>query len=162
MADLVVAETQKQSRLSFTCEFKLSMVEWYYDNNKNIIRAANKLKIDIKRVRNYITGGKNIRKQKNKRKIVCSRHAQYSLLEDEILDEFREVRNLGKCIKGWWYLLKAKKIIFEKYPAVTNFKYSKCWFNGFWEVFVDGILRVKPEIIFQGALTFLGKHIKAS
>ena len=100
MADLVVAETQKQSRLSFTCEFKLSMVEWYYDNNKNIIQAANKLKIDIKRVRNYITGGKNIRKQKNKRKIVCSRHAQYSLLEDEILDEFREVRNLGKCIKG--------------------------------------------------------------
>lgn len=102
MADLVVVETQKQSRLSFTCEFKLSMVEWYYDNNNNIIQAANKLKIDIKWVRNYIAGGENIRKQTNKRKIVRSRHAQYSLLEDEILDEFREVRNLGTCIKGWW------------------------------------------------------------
>ena len=45
MADLVVAETQKQSRLSFTCEFKLSMVEWYYDNNKNIIQAQTSLKL---------------------------------------------------------------------------------------------------------------------
>lgn len=40
MADIVVVEAPKQIRHSITREFKLSVVEWYYNNNKNILPTS--------------------------------------------------------------------------------------------------------------------------
>ena len=41
MTDVVVVEAQKKTWCSFTCEFKVTIVEWYYNNNKNILQTAN-------------------------------------------------------------------------------------------------------------------------
>ena len=68
-------------------------------------------------MRNWISEGDNIRKQKSKRKNVEGSKALYPLLVEELLRQFREQRNLGKML--------------EKYPTVTNFKYSNRWFNLF-------------------------------
>ena len=84
MADIVVVEAQKQTRPSFTREFKLSVVEWYYNNNKNIFQATNKFRVDRKQMRNWIAGKENIRKQKSKSKNVRERKAQYHPLEKEL------------------------------------------------------------------------------
>ena len=40
MADIVAVEVPKQTRHSITGEFKLSVVEWYYNNNKNILPTS--------------------------------------------------------------------------------------------------------------------------
>ena len=44
MADLVVVEKQKQTGRLFTREFKLSIVEWYYNNDTDILQTANMFK----------------------------------------------------------------------------------------------------------------------
>ena len=54
MADIVVVEKQKQTRRSFTREFKLSVIEWYYNNDNNILQTASKFKGDRKQIRNWI------------------------------------------------------------------------------------------------------------
>lgn len=82
-------------------KFKLCVVEWYYNNNKNILQTANKFKVDRKQIRNWTSGEENIRKQKNKSKNARGRTVIYPLLEEEILRQFSEQRNLGKRIKRW-------------------------------------------------------------
>lgn len=79
----------------------LCVVEWYYNNNKNILQTANKFKVDRKQIRNWTSGEENIRKQKNKSKNARGRTVIYPLLEEEILRQFSEQRNLGKRIKRW-------------------------------------------------------------
>ena len=41
---------QKQTGRWFTPEYKLSVVEWCYNNDKDILQIANKSKIDRKQV----------------------------------------------------------------------------------------------------------------
>ena len=55
---------------------------------------------------------------------------QNHLLEEELLRQFRQQRNLGKSVKKWWFLSRVKKIMLPKYPTVTNFKLNRR-FNGF-------------------------------
>ena len=45
---------QKQIRRSFTREFKLSVIEWYCNNDNNILQTASKFKGDRKQIRNWI------------------------------------------------------------------------------------------------------------
>ena len=108
MTDIVVVEARKQTRRLFIREFKLGAVEQYYNNEKKIQQVINKSKVIRKQIRNWIAE-ENIRKQKNKSKIVRGRKAHYSLLEEELLRQFREQRNLGEIMKRWWFLSKAKK-----------------------------------------------------
>ena len=55
VADLDVAETQKQTRRLFKL-VNLSAAEWYYNNDKHVLQTANKFKIDRKQVRIWVTG----------------------------------------------------------------------------------------------------------
>ena len=55
MADIVVVEAQKQTRRSFTREFKLSVIECYYNNDNNILQTPSNFKGDRKQIRNWIT-----------------------------------------------------------------------------------------------------------
>ena len=114
MADIVAVKAQKQTRLSFTREFKLSVVEWYCNNDKSISQTGNKFKVDRTQIRNWIAGEENIRKHKSKSKKVQGSKPQCSLLEEELLRQFCEQRNLGKSIKRCCFLLKAKKLMSEK------------------------------------------------
>ena len=81
---------KKQTRRLSTCEFKLSLVEWYYKKDNNILQTVNKFKVDRKQIRNWTAGNK----------ILESRKAQYPLLEQELSQQFCEQRNLGKSIKN--------------------------------------------------------------
>ena len=61
MADVVVVEMQKQTRRSFTHEFKFRVVEWYFSNSKKILQTTNKFKIDKKQASTWIAGEENIK-----------------------------------------------------------------------------------------------------
>ena len=53
MADVVVVDAQKQTRQSLTGEFKLSIVEWYCNNDQNILQTANNFKVHRKQMRDW-------------------------------------------------------------------------------------------------------------
>ena len=87
------------------------------------IATTNKFKVNRKQIKNWLAGKENIKKQKSKSKNVWGRKSQYPLLEEELLRKFREQRNVGKSIKKWWFLSKAKNVMLEKHPFATIFKY---------------------------------------
>ena len=43
----------KSSRRSFSREFKLKAIHYYYDNRKNVNQTSNKFKVDTKQIRNW-------------------------------------------------------------------------------------------------------------
>ena len=44
----------KSSRRSFTEEFQLKAIHYYYGNGKNVRQASNKFKVDRKQIRNWV------------------------------------------------------------------------------------------------------------
>lgn len=127
----VANSSPKASRRSFTWEFKLSVIQWFYSHNKNILQTASYFKIDRKQVRQWIRNEEKIRKQKRKSKSVRGRKAKYPLLEKKLLEEFSERRSQGKIVKKWWFISRAKKLLKELNPNETTFKFFDRWFAGF-------------------------------
>lgn len=125
----------RASRRSFTREFKLSVVQWFHSHGKNILRTSSNFKVDRKQVRQWIKNEEQIRKQKGTSKSVRGRKALYPLLEKRLIEEFSERRALGKIVKKWWFISRAKTLIKELYPnadnEATTFKFSDRWFSGF-------------------------------
>lgn len=93
----VADSSAKATRRSFTREFKLSVIQWFHSNDKNILRTASYFKIDRKQVRQWIKNEEKIRKQK--RKSVRGRKEMYPLFEKKLFEEFSERRAQGKIVK---------------------------------------------------------------
>ena len=129
MADADVST--KQTRRAFSREFKLSVVQWFHSNNKNVLQTSNHFKIDRKQVRTWIKAEKKIRKQKSKSMNGRGRKAYFPRMEEKLVQRFKEQRKKGKTVKKWWFLSIARKIMNEEYPKSIVFKYSNKWFNGF-------------------------------
>ena len=55
----------------------------------------------------------------------------YPLFEKKLFEEFSERRAQGKIVKKWWFISRAKKLLNELHPDITNFKFSDRWFAGF-------------------------------
>jgi transposase-like protein len=127
----VADPSAKATRCSFTREFKLSVIQWFHSNDKNILRTASYFKIDRKQVRQWIKNEEKIRKQKRKSKTVRGRKEMYPLFEKKLFEEFSERRAQGKIVKKWWFISRAKKLLNELHPDITNFKFSDRWFAGF-------------------------------
>ena len=129
MADADVST--KQTRRAFSREFKLSVVQWFHSNNKNVLQTSNHFKIDRKQLRTWIKAEKKIRKQKSKSMNERGRKAYFPRMEEKLVQQFKEQRKKGKTVKKWWFLSIARKIMNEEYSKNIVFKYSNRWFNGF-------------------------------
>ena len=117
------------TRKSYSREFKLETVKWFYDNEKNMNRTSNKIEVDRKQVRNWINHEDTITQQKPKS--FSKRHGKvmYPMLEKELHTKFTEMRTIGKRVKRWWFNNKAKHIMQELCPDnVDEFKMSNKWF----------------------------------
>ena len=119
-------------RRSFTREFKLESVRWYYENGKNINKTSNHFTVDRKRIRDWIKSEDSIRQSKNGSRSNRIGRVKYPLLEKELYKQFIEMRDTGKRVKRWWFNSKAKTMISEFYPDDDGeFKMSDRWFQGF-------------------------------
>ena len=124
MAVIAVVETQKRNRRFFTPEFKFSLIEWYYNNGKNILLIANKFKVDRKQISNWITGKENIRKPKSKSKNVRGRKAQYPLLEEELfLTNLQVTKSWEQYIKMVCFYQKQRKSCWKNTHLWLIFNY---------------------------------------
>ena len=111
------------TRKSYSREFRLETVKWFYDNEKNMNRTSNKIEVDRKQVRNWINHEDTIRQQKPKSFSKGHGKVMYPMLEKELYTKFTEMRTIGKRVKRWWFNSKAKHVMQELYPDnVDEFK----------------------------------------
>ena len=118
-------------RRSFTREFKLESVRWYYENGKNINKTSNHFTVDRKRIRDWIKSKDSIRQSKNGSRSNRIGRVKYLLLEKELYKQFIEMRDTGKRVKRWWFNSEAKTMISKFYPdGDGEFIMSNRWFWG--------------------------------
>ena len=91
-------KTQKV-RKNYRREFKLKVIKWFYDNERNVARTAFQFEIDRKMVRRWVDNEFKIRGSKEKsKKIKSGRTAAYPDAERALFAEFSKLRS-GRSAK---------------------------------------------------------------
>ena len=118
-SQLTLTGTPATEKVSSTREFKLSVIAFYRQNmnTKTILRlAASEEKIQ--------------KCPKGLRHLPKDRPAMHPEVEAALHAEFREMRQKGLKVKGYWFKLRARQLLEEKEPGAT-FQFSNGWFDQF-------------------------------
>ena len=121
--------TEKVSRESYTREFKLSVIAFYRQNN--LYQTSKKFSLNTKTVLRWAASEEKIQKcPKGLRHLPKDRPAMHPEVEAALHAEFREMRQKGLKVKGYWFKLRARQLLEEKEPGAT-FQFSNRWFDRF-------------------------------
>ena len=85
-------------RRSFTKEQKISCVELYFENGKNINQISRTFNIDRKQIRNWVKQEEKLRKQKPKSRAPCLGKVRHLFTEKKLYTEFKKMRKEGKKV----------------------------------------------------------------
>ena len=96
-------------RRAFCKEFKLKVINWYFENEENFNQTANNL------VRNWLKDEEKIRCLNCSRKSCRYGKAKFLFMEKEPYSKFLDMRKESKCIKRWWLNSKVRELVTEKY-----------------------------------------------
>ena len=119
-------------RQSYTREYKLNVVSWFYQNGKGVSVTARKFGIGRKLVRTWVKAESDIKRQKENSKAVGrGRKALFPSVERKLHEEFKAIHGEGKMVKRSWFRDRAKELLKEHEPKETNFKASDRWFSAF-------------------------------
>ena len=123
----------------------MKVIQWYYDQGRNVAHTAKKIHVDRKQIREWIKKEKQIQDSKKRcQKIKSGRTALFPNAETELHEEFLKIRQEGKAVKHWWFDLRMKTLVAQHYPGAI-FKHSDRWFEGFCQRFKIS-LRKKPHV----------------
>ena len=77
--------TKNPTRKSYSREFKLRAVRWYYANGENKAQTARQWKVDRRRIREWIAKEHTIRASaQHTKKIKCGRKELYPTAEERL------------------------------------------------------------------------------
>ena len=97
-------EKTDQKRQSYTREFKLYFVSWYFKNGKNVFKTSLEFKVDRKQVRTWVAKEPSIKATKIKKRCERSMAAKFPDIEKHLHTEFLKLEKEGRSIKKWWFV----------------------------------------------------------
>ena len=92
-------EKTNQTRQSYTREFKLSVVSWYFKNGKNVSKTSLEFKVDRKQVRTWVAKKRSIRATKIKKRCERGTAVKFPDMEKHLHTEFLKLKKEGRSIK---------------------------------------------------------------
>ena len=99
----IIMEKTNQKRQSYTREFKLSVVSWYFKNGKNVSNTSLEFKVDRKQVRTWVAKESSIR-------------AKFPDMEKHLHTEFLKLKKEGRSIKKWWFVTTGREFLKNCHP----------------------------------------------
>ena len=123
-------EKTNQKRQSYTREFKLSVVSWYFKNGKNISKTYLEFKVDRKQVRTWVAKEPSIRATKIKRRCERVMAAKFPDMEKHLHTEFLKLKKEGRSVKKWWFVTTGREFL-KNCHLDAKFLFSDKWFRGF-------------------------------
>ena len=120
-------------RRAFCKELKLNVINWYFENGKNINQTCNNFETDQKQMKNWFKDEEKIRSLKLSRKSCQYGKVKFPFIEKERFSKFLIcARKINVPSTSGWNS-KARELVKEKYPdEVSTFKLSYRWLEGFW------------------------------
>ncbi len=120
----------KDKRKSYSRETKLAAIQSYHECH-NKYKTAKKFGIKPSTLRGWLQNETKIQESsRGSRKVDCGIKAFWPDMEDEFHRQYRELREKGLKIKGWWFEAKLKELMREMHPE-EEFKFSDGWFAAF-------------------------------
>ena len=126
----IIIEKTNQKRQSYTREFKLSVVSWYFKNGKNVSKTSLEFKVDRKQVRTWVAKEPSIRATKIKTRCERGIAAKFSDMEKHLHTEFLKLKKEGRSIKKWWFVTTGREVLKNCHPD-AKFVFCDKWFRGF-------------------------------
>lgn len=119
-----------KSTRSFSMEFKLKAIHYYYNNWRNVNQASNVFKVDRKDIRNWVKNEELIKKQKRTSRSTRHGKVVFPVMEKELYKRF--IGTSKESGSRDWLMKQAKWIMSKTNPEhVGTFKMSDRWFAGF-------------------------------
>ena len=116
---------------SYTREEKLKIMRWYWDNRWNSYQTCKKIELDSKTMLRWIKDeGKIKSSKKGRKRVTFEQTSQYPAMEDTLYKEYRNLRQKGIKVKGWWFRTRAKQLL-QAILGECQFKFLNGWFDGF-------------------------------
>ncbi|RUS20744.1 hypothetical protein BC937DRAFT_94481 [Endogone sp. FLAS-F59071] len=123
-----------KDRKSYTREFKLQVIGYFYKIGENQYATAKHFKVDKNTVKRWVRAESLIKTSKqHSKRIGCGRKAFHPDLEKALHEKFLDTCRQGKAstVNARWFRTQAK-ILTNMLPGTfTNFKFSESWFNAF-------------------------------
>ena len=108
MADRRTCDTRR----SYSREEKLTVTQWYWNNGRNLYQTCKNFNLNSKTVLRWLKGERKIRaSRKGRKRVEFDQKPQYPALEDTLYQEYRNHRQRGVKIKGWWFKTRAKQLL---------------------------------------------------
>ena len=126
----VIMEKTNQKRQSYTREFKLSVISWYFKNGKNVSKTSLELKGHHKQVCTFVAKEPSIRATKIKKRCERGSAAKFHDMEKHLHTEFLKLKKEGRSIKKWWFVTTGLEVLKNCHPD-PKFLFSDKWFRGF-------------------------------
>ena len=104
-------EKTNQKRQSYTREFKLSVVLWYFKNGKNVSKTSLEFKVDRKQVRTWVAKEPSIRATKIKKRCERGMAGKFSDMEKHLHTESLKLKKEGRSIKKWWFVTTGREFL---------------------------------------------------
>lgn len=119
-------------RKSYSREKKLLVVKFYHENDNNLYQTCKKFSLNSKTVLRWIRDKKKIKKSsKGSKRVKFGRTAQYPEMEERLYSEYKEMREKGLKVKGWWFRVRSKQLHKDLYSDREEFSCSEGWFSRF-------------------------------
>ena len=129
LVTLTGAPEAKIPRKSYTREFKLSVVAFY--KNNNLYRTSKYFSLNTKTVLRWVANETKITESpKHSKHCVPIRRAHHPQMEAALVREFKELREKGLKVKGYWFKIRARQLLQQIEPGST-FQFSDGWFDRF-------------------------------
>ena len=138
------SDQKKRLRKSYTREYKLMVVEWYNDHNKNMYKTCKFFKLNSKTFLNWLRNVERITAAPaESRKVGSGRKAKYPNMEKELYRQFKEIAPnvAGRGGRDTaWFVKKAREIMQVQNPS-QSFRFSGSWFQRFRKRYNLGLTR---------------------
>ena len=123
---LTGAPEAKIPRKSYTREFKLSVAAFY-----NLYRTSKYFSLNTNTVLRWVANETKITESpKHSKHCVPIRRAHHPQMEAALVREFKELREKGLKVRGYWFKVRARQLLQQIEPGST-FQFSDGWFNRF-------------------------------
>ena len=125
-----VAGPESKKHHSYSREFKLSLVSWYYRNGKNVSTISLNFTVDRKQIRTWVAQESRIRAMKTKKRCAIGMLAKFPDMEKHLHTEFLKLKKEGRSVKKWWFVSTGRTFLKDHHPD-AEFLFSDKWFRGF-------------------------------
>ena len=108
---VIMAESIKRTRKSYTREQKLDVLRWFSLNGQNLYCTCQQFSLNTKTLPRWVKDHSAIyNSKKGRKRVQFQRTAEHPDMEEMLYEEYKGLRRCGLKVKGWWFKVRGEQL----------------------------------------------------